>query len=87
MSVRKAIERRQFSHGGWYAKRIAGDQSALRFTRSPSSNSLIDRCRRPRHGRGRGSAIERVDTLFSITVNHGAEFTSKPPRSAHTDVA
>ncbi len=31
MSVRKAIELGQFSHGGWYAKSQARDQSALRL--------------------------------------------------------
>ena len=31
MSVRKAIELGQFSHGGWYGKRTAQDQSALRL--------------------------------------------------------
>lgn len=31
MSVRKAIELGQFSHGGWYGKRTARDQSALRL--------------------------------------------------------
>lgn len=31
MSVRKAIELGQFSHGGWYGKSIARDQSALRL--------------------------------------------------------
>ncbi len=31
MSVRKAIELGQFSHGGWYAKSQAHDQSALRL--------------------------------------------------------
>ncbi len=30
MSVRKAIELGQFSHGGWYAKSQARDQSAMR---------------------------------------------------------
>ncbi len=31
MSLRKAIELGQFSHGGWYAKSQARDQSALRL--------------------------------------------------------
>ena len=31
MSVRKAIRLAQFSHGGWYCKSKAGDQSALRL--------------------------------------------------------
>ena len=31
MSVRKAVELGQFSHGGWYAKSQARDQSALRL--------------------------------------------------------
>lgn len=31
MSVRRAIELGQFSHGGWYAKSVARDQTALRL--------------------------------------------------------
>ena len=44
MSVRKAINLAQFSHGGWYGKSIACDHSALRLRIGESAHS------RPRFG-------------------------------------
>jgi putative transposase len=44
VSVRKAIELGRFSHGGWYAKSQARDQSALRLRIHESAHA------RPRFG-------------------------------------